>query len=509
MNNRKYTYVLLLISLVIVATLSIQVYWNYKNYQESERQFIADVQTCLDQSVDDYFTNRAKENTMGLFFTGDMNDGGLDSVFDRIEAANKRYGENRPLLRGLNVDDIKSVQVIKGGTMDTLDQLERIFKNSQKQEDTTAVKKRFQPKRDAFFKVSSRFEEDTLFREKVSSITSKLVISMTDDRIDVDEIDSLFQEQLGSKKIDLDYSLLSQKGISIDSTLIHEFPFYTAAQSGLLKKNQQLFIYYGNVTAQVLKRNITGILLSFLLIASVIFCLFYLLVVINKQKALSLMKNDLISNITHEFKTPIATAGAALEGVQNFTASGDVEKMNRYLNLSREQLTKLNMMVEKLLETATLDSKDLALQQSAVNINELLESLVQRFKSQTDKQLQYTTAGVPQEIMGDAFHLENAFNNLIDNAIKYGGDRIDVHLEQQGRVLNITVNDNGKSLSGKDAKRIFEKFYRAGSGNRHDVKGFGIGLFYTRAIIEKHQGSIDLHTKPHTSFKIQLPYDRS
>jgi two-component system phosphate regulon sensor histidine kinase PhoR len=484
-------------------------YWNYKYYKESERQLITDVQTSINQSVDDYFNHRAKENTMGLFFSGDYKEGGLDSIFDRIDKANKKYGENRPLLRGLEVDDIKSVSVIKGGTMDTLDKLERLFKIAKSTKKNEFPTRRYLSanKDSADFRVITRFEEDTLFREKVSSMTSKLVISMTDDTIDIEEIDSIFQVNLSVKKIDLEYDLIEVKGAQVDSTLFKKYTNYIPVQSSLFRENQVLFVYYRNLTGQVLKRNITGILLSFLLISSVIFCLFYLLIVINKQKALGEMKNDLISNITHEFKTPIATASAALEGVQNFTATGDTEKMQRYLSMGREQLLKLNFMVEKLLETATLDSKDLALQHSSLDLNALLETVTNRFNSQTEKEISYACSSANFQFMGDAFHLENAINNLVDNAIKYGGDRITLLLAQTGTHHVITVSDNGKSLNNKDSKRIFEKFYRAESGNTHNVKGFGIGLFYTQAIIEKHNGSITLQTTPHTSFNIKLPYE--
>lgn len=492
-----------------MATLSIQLYWNYKNYKESERQLISDVQGNINQSVDDYFTHRAKENTMGLFFSGDYKDGGLDSIFDRIEQANEKYGDNRPLMRGLKTDDIKSVRVIKGGTMDTLDKLERLYKseNDSVRFKFPAIKRNYGTKDSSNFKVSTRFFEDTLFREKVSSMTSKLVISMTDDTIVLEEIDSIFKQRLNNSKIALDYNLIEVKGTAVDSTLFKDYPHYVHVESSLLKKDQQIYVHYNDLTGQVLKRNLTGILLSFLLIASVIFCLFYLLVVINKQKALGEMKNDLISNITHEFKTPIATASAALEGVQNFTESGDAEKMTRYLSMGREQLGKLNIMVEKLLETATLDSKDLALQYSALNLNELLETVTNRFNNQTGKEISFTCSSNHTNFMGDAFHLENAINNLLDNAIKYGGERITVLLTLAEHNYVITVSDTGTSLDSKQAKHIFDKFYRVNSGNTHNVKGFGIGLFYTRAIIEKHQGTITLQTKPHTSFNITLPYD--
>ena len=105
----------------------------------------------------------------------------------------------------------------------------------------------------------------------------------------------------------------------------------------------------------------------------------------------------------------------------------------------------------------------------------------------------------------DVFHFENAINNIIDNAIKYGGKDISVEIVKQNNSIEITISDNGTSLTEGHKKHIFEKFYRVPKGNTHDVKGFGIGLYYTKKIIEKHNGNIDLSIKPNTTFKITLP----
>jgi two-component system phosphate regulon sensor histidine kinase PhoR len=219
------------------------------------------------------------------------------------------------------------------------------------------------------------------------------------------------------------------------------------------------------------------------------------------------MKNDLISNITHEFKTPIATASAALEGVQRFTNNGDLDKTDRYLNMGRDQLVKLNGMVERILETASLNSNELMLQKSRVEVNELIEMVLNKHQNQTSKKILFDPGTHKITITADSFHLENAINNLIDNAIKYGGDQIDVVLSSTPGSITIIVTDNGHNLSSKDVKLIFDKFYRVAKGNLHDVKGFGIGLFYTKSIIEKHKGTIIATAQPQTIFKITLPHE--
>jgi two-component system phosphate regulon sensor histidine kinase PhoR len=244
-----------------------------------------------------------------------------------------------------------------------------------------------------------------------------------------------------------------------------------------------------------------------LLVLGIVSCLFYLLKIIKHQKQLAEVKNDLISNITHEFKTPIATIGVALESINNFNAIEDKVKTKKYINISSEQLSKLNIMVEKLLETATLDSDNLELNKETVDVVTLLNDLTQRYKIQFPKNEFNASLKVKNlKAQLDIFHFENAINNILDNAVKYGGKIISVDLIPQQNSFDILISDNGNTLSKANKDRIFEKFYRIPKGNTHDVKGFGIGLYYTKTIIEKHNGSIDLNlAKDLTTFKITLP----
>jgi len=222
------------------------------------------------------------------------------------------------------------------------------------------------------------------------------------------------------------------------------------------------------------------------------------------------VKNDLISNITHEFKTPIVTIGVALESITNFNAIEDKAKTKTYIDLSSEQLRKLNIMVEKLLETATLDSNALDLNKETVDIVELLNTMLNKYQIQyPEKTFQRTIKLETLPIEVDLFHFENALNNMLDNAVKYGGEHIAVQLEANEKYLEILISDNGATLTKTNKERIFEKFYRVPKGNTHDVKGFGIGLYYSKSIIEKHEGSIDLElNKNLTTFKITLPHGK-
>lgn len=218
------------------------------------------------------------------------------------------------------------------------------------------------------------------------------------------------------------------------------------------------------------------------------------------------MKNDLISNITHEFKTPISTVKVALEGIQNFNIENDPAKTKNYLQVSNNQLDKLQLMVEKLLETSTLDSDELQLEKEPVDLVALLQELVQKHQNLApEKELIFQNEKSSITASVDIFHFENAINNILDNAVKYGGEKIEAKITSEAKQVRIQISDNGNSLNKAQEAKVFEKFYRVPKGNLHNVKGFGIGLYYTKKIVEKHGGSIVLDLKETTQFKINLP----
>jgi two-component system phosphate regulon sensor histidine kinase PhoR len=502
MNDRKYHFILVLISVVIAATLAIQLYWNYNNFQESKRELVSDLQMNLDQSVDIYFDLLVKDNNVGIIIKKTTNRAQeFDKIFRTTDSMRRAAGQ-----RGFNLDNIvpsemSEILIAQGATMETLNALEPMknlwsFPNYE-----------IQKPDGNFIEVESFFADQMNLQRTLLTLTAKVVRSIREKKMDLNRMDSLVSANLKKQGLDLKYELdivaADRNNILVDEVNNNVL----RANSELIQKGDALLLTYSNLSPTIYRINLTGIILSALLIATVILSLFYLLEIIRKQKALGEMKNDLISNITHEFKTPIATASAALEGVQNFTASGDLDKTDRYLSMGRDQLVKLNGMVERILEAATLDSDELMLQKSGVEINELIEIIIQKHQNQTSKKISFTEESKGVLINADAFHLENAINNLIDNAIKYGGDQIEVKLHDQSGSLSITVTDDGGSLSSKDVRLIFDKFYRVGKGNRHDVKGFGIGLFYTKSIIEKHKGTVTATVQPQTSFKITLPYE--
>jgi two-component system phosphate regulon sensor histidine kinase PhoR len=515
MNDSKYRYILYVIVVVILSTIGIQGYWNYKNYLSSKQQLINDVQTSLDKAVDTYYANLAENSTIGFSLKGMsqtnfIKDGRFDSIMSSITESDINGFSG---IDSIDPSLLDGVSIVKGPKADSI--ISQIHING-----SVDFKDSPSHMMDHIHVDSLSKSKDLDFSEEdLKNFTSKIIISMTTDSLSLRGIDTLIQSELLRKDIginytlkykdptkDIDYYNSIEKDIEfIDSVQFKSF-LSTSSKSSLLPKKSELSILFNNISNDVFKRIIWGIVISTLLVLVVISCLFYLLQIIKRQKQLAEVKNDLVSNITHEFKTPIATIGVALESLQNFNMIDDKEKTKTYLDMSKSQLSKLNTMVEKLLETATLNSDNLELNFDRYNISEVITSITEKYKFQEkNKSL---SCDIQDAIFArvDIFHFENAISNIIDNACKYGGDAINITIKQDAKQIDISISDNGSSLTKADKDRVFEKFYRVPKGNTHDVKGFGIGLYYAKEIIEKHNGTVQLDLKKQlTTFKIQLP----
>ncbi|CAL2102113.1 Two-component system phosphate regulon sensor histidine kinase PhoR [Tenacibaculum sp. 190130A14a] len=535
MNTKKNRWILYLISITIVATIGIQAYWNLKNYQQNKQRVINEIQQSLDDAVEMYFTNISKD-----YFTivekDSLSKAGIEKKSQLLKTVfpipkNKKSDSlfKDPSFKitsfSFSTDSEKEYKKLDSSffkqiIIDTETRLQKTdtLKSEFKVKQITQFNK--DGKTGVHYTAPNTIEEVQVFRGKKASDSLQLlknlktiVISIQNDSLKLNELDSIFKSKLLTKNINTSFNLNHFKHDTIFNTSknIHNniFLLESDASPVFLKEDERIQIEYTNPTREALKRSITGILLSLILSLAVISSLFYLLKIINQQKELAEIKNDLISNITHEFKTPITTVSTALEAINNFNAIDDKEKTKKYISISSVQIEKLHLMVEKLLETATLDSEKLLLKKEPINMVELIEALVKKHQFTTsNKTIAFSSNKNTIETTIDVFHFENAISNLIDNAIKYGGNAIEIHLQQILNTLEVTIADNGPGIEKNQQDKIFDKFYRIPKGNTHDVKGFGIGLYYTKKIIEKHNGIISLTSKPNnTVFKIVLNHE--
>ena len=483
MNAKKFKRISYLIFTTVLITVGIQVYRNVQNYQVNKERFMLDVQQSLDFAVENYYANRAKSDVLIFSSTNKISDvfgndtmrwntGSIKIISDTAKKTVKRFS------------NFNSYVGARAGMRDSLSSTFSF--NMDGALDFDSLKD---------LQISNNIRVSVSDSVELKNMAKKIFLSLVNTSIEFEALDSFLIKELGRKSIAIDYLLthVTRDSVFNSSNGQKAFKLVSNSKSTYLPDDQKLQISYENASMIILKRGLVDIFISILIISAVVGALYYLYKIIEEQKELAEIKNDLISNITHEFKTPIATISTAIEGISNFNRANDPEKTSKYLDISSGQLKKLNGMVEKLLETATLDSDELDLSLEPVETVAFTRQVFERFHLlKGDKKLSFQTSLTNEIKEIDAFHLENAISNLLDNALKYGGDEVQVSLEKNGEELIWTVADNGGQLEKAQQQRIFEKFYRVPTGNLHDVKGFGIGLYYAKKIAEIHGGDIDL-----------------
>jgi two-component system, OmpR family, phosphate regulon sensor histidine kinase PhoR len=214
-----------------------------------------------------------------------------------------------------------------------------------------------------------------------------------------------------------------------------------------------------------------------------------------KQKKLSEIKSDFINNMTHEFKTPLATISLAVDALRNEKVVHNREKTEYFTDIIKQENKRMNKQVEAILQAALLDKQEVELKLVPLHAHDLIKSALSNIELQIEEKqgrLEVALNALQDNIMGDEVHFTNLINNLLDNAVKYAKDDLHIIISTQnsGNQIRIRIEDNGIGMSKETLNRIFEKFYRAHTGNIHNVKGFGLGLSYVKTMVDAHHGTI-------------------
>ena len=258
--------------------------------------------------------------------------------------------------------------------------------------------------------------------------------------------------------------------------------------------------------------------LRWLMIGAILFTLiicsaFYVTVsALFKQKKTSEIKNDFINNMTHEFKTPLATISLAVDAMRNEKVLQDREKMGYFSGIIKEENKRMNKQVETILQASLMERQEIQLNKVPIHVHEVIDNVLDNFQlqladknSKTVLQLNATA----DLIEGDDVHFTNLISNLVDNAVKYSKENLVIKIStvNTGKHIQIRIEDNGIGMNKETQKRIFEKFYRAHTGNVHNVKGFGLGLSYVKTMVDAHGGKIKVEsaTGKGTTFIIDMP----
>ncbi|CAN5663203.1 HAMP domain-containing sensor histidine kinase [soil metagenome] len=332
------------------------------------------------------------------------------------------------------------------------------------------------------------------------------------DSLSLHKIDSAYKAELTKTSINIPFAILldtNRKNIpdtSFNNELRTNFTFVGLSRT---------FAYqamFENPFGYIIKKISLPILVSVLLIAFTIVSFVFLYRNLLAQRRLTEMKNEFISNITHELKTPIATVNVAIEALRNFDALQSPERTKEYLDISASELQRLSLLVDKVLRLSMFENREIELNKEVINLSQLAAEVMAGMKLQFDKAnavVNLTLEGADFFINADRMHITSVIYNLLDNALKYSNNKpvITIHIKEEHDSIIMMVTDNGIGISAAYTGKVFDKFFRVPSNDRHNIKGYGLGLSYVYHIIQKHHGTIILTSEESkgSTFTVKLP----
>lgn len=296
-----------------------------------------------------------------------------------------------------------------------------------------------------------------------------------------------------------------------DQLLLSNFKVNLFPNDIIFKENQ-LVLDFPNRFSLIYKSIFPLLILSGILTLFIVLTYSNAVFFILRQKKINDIKSDFINNITHEFKTPIATIGLASDSINNSKIIGNPDKIRYFTKIIKDENFRMNKQVENILQLSLFEKHELNLNTQPCNLNEIVQKAADHIELQIiakEGTLKTNLNALKDKVLIDEIHFLNALFNLLDNAIKYsvGKPEIEIGTRNQDKNILIWVKDKGIGMSSKNQKKIFKKFFRAETGNIHNVKGFGLGLSYVKLITEKHNAKITVISKPNqgSNFEITLP----
>ena len=377
-----------------------------------------------------------------------------------------------------------------------------------------------------------RLDSNVMYRKSQPSSAGKrdgqrtFIVHLGPDTLDLGLLSKYFKMNLGSAGILSPFKINSimNQGIEHDrwpeEILDHDETRMPGVYSDSIITEPARFIgpfnsyvaIFPDMKAVLLKEIAPQLVFSALLTIIVLTSFIVIYRSLRSQQRLNDLKNDFISNVTHELKTPVATVSVALEALKDFHALDDPERTKEYLSIAQNEISRLSLMTDKILKASAFETQGVDFVAQNVNLHSVIQQVLSSLKLVFEKnnlQVGYTSTGRNFELSGSEIHLTNVIYNLVDNALKYGNGqaKIDVTLTSCDDHLDFAVRDFGIGIAKEYQKKIFEKFFRVPTGDVHDIKGYGLGLNYVARVVQKHGGIIRVESEiaKGSLFKIQLP----
>lgn len=474
MKGRRLHFPVVLMLLAIVAVATFQVYWLFKNFQEEKQELSFRTSVLFREALQYLRAEQLK----------------LDTNIKNVRYGVPRYGA------------VGMLDVMQKRAIDTTGGPKRVKVFIS--EKTAGLMRESRPIDSA--------REIRIFREGAGpGIVSVLsTVDSLQDSIKITDLATRYGRILKQDGIHVPFMVSSRKTV-IKEDMPPPFDHENEITIGF-NHPVTYRVDISNTTPYVLKKLWSQILVSLVLVGLTILSFTLLLRSLVQQRKLTQLKNDFISNITHELKTPIATVSVAIEALRNFDALHDPEKTKEYLAISSNELQRLSFLVDKVLKLSMFEKHQVELKEETVDLAVLIKEVVNSMKLQFEKykaQVNVQLVGYRFEITADRLHITSVLFNLLDNALKYSKENPSIHIElkEENEQVQLMVTDNGIGISAEYHKKIFDKFFRVPSGDTHNVKGYGLGLSYVAYVIQRHYGSIDVESQPGigSRFIIKLP----
>jgi signal transduction histidine kinase len=522
--SRKFLWIIaIFMGLAMIALIIVQAYWITNAYRLKEKQFSQMVNRALYNVASElqeretiwhimdeaqvYDSSWQEEMAHWEQYNLDINASiGLDGQIDQSVYFSQRSDQD---------EHSSELRIISGDSILTIEQGPGFVHVDTSEAGNIQV---YQPRK-IQKKLEKQIAENRIF---IDRIMERMISpgAPIEQRIEPDQLDQIIRRQFLNTGIDLDYEfaiLRENRQFAYKSTDYYydnEVEHFTTAlfPNDFFSRTGFLSIYFPRKASFLLKS--LGFMGTSSIILTLVIILSFLLtiLIIFRQKRLSEIKNDFVSNMTHELKTPISTISLASQMLNDETIPAESKNFNNISRIIRDESKRLGYQVEKVLQMAIFDQGRIKLKKKKTDINELIHNVITNFTLQIENmngaiEEDYSADRAVMQV--DNLHFTNMISNLVDNAIKYSGEEpaLVVSTLNENEKLIVRVKDSGIGIKKEDQRRIFEKFYRVPTGNIHNVKGFGLGLSYVKKIAEEHNGSVSLKSDPGigTEFEISFP----
>lgn len=516
MRKKVFLILIVVMSLSLMGIIFVQVYWIRKTIDSKEEQFSFNARQSLinvaeqvrNKEIDEYYAkyatladsiNPSKATFSQLFHV------------ERDNFNNETYFLTNSILQ----EDYKVHSDMPGSEEDSIDFKKLINRK------VTLVRKEDLDKemglsaQQKFERVSRmRDNEKALLLDAISNITDKEPIYK---RVDKAELRKLIDKQLEMRHIKSDYDFgIFSDGLATKVNTAN-FKRSSPASYGISvfpseRTNYKLYINFTGKQKEIFSSVFWMAVLSVIFTIVIILAYSGAIYQLIKQRRISEIKTDFINNMTHEFKTPIATINLALDSAENPKIFGDIGKLKNYLKMIRDENHRMHAQVENVLRISKLERNELNLKKDRLSLHDLIENAITHVSLIVENRngyIQTHFAALKCSILVNESHFVNVIINILDNAIKYSKEepKIDIFTEDVNNFVVMKIRDQGNGMNKTVQKKIFDKFFREHTGDVHDVKGHGLGLSYVKKIVEEHQGEITVESEKGkgSTFIIKLP----